>query len=178
MAVRREWFTTTRSVAAYQQLREICQEAGTWEPVREWALGLLRSDTGRVAGTSRWPPWVPAAVLIDVLIAEGDVAAAWESAQGVASDAQWLRLADLVAEIRPADALAVYLRLIDALRKQSGDGVYERMAQLLISARDCHARLGTGPAFSSYLRNLREDQKRKRRLIRILDARLELAERS
>ena len=169
-AVRREWFTTDRSVTAYQQLREICQEAGTWQATRQWALDLLRSDAARVAGSSRWPQCRPAAVLIDVLIADGDVAAAWNSAEGVASDAQWLRLADLVAETRPADALAVYLRLIDALRKQTGDGVYERMAQLLISARDCHGRLGTAPAFSSYLRALRADQRRKRRLIRILDA--------
>ncbi len=169
-AVRRESFMSARSVAAYQQLREICQEAGTWHATREWALGLLRSDAARVAGASRWPQWTPAAVLIDVLIAEGDAAAAWDSAQGVASDTQWQRLADLVAETRPADALAVYLRLIDTLRLQTGDGVYERMAQLLISARGCHDRLGTAPAFRSYLRALREDQKRKRRLIRILDA--------
>ena len=171
-AVRRERFTTTRSVAAYQQLREICEEVGTWQATREWALGLLSSDAARVAAASRWPQWTPAAVLIDILIAEGDVAAAWDSAQGVASETQWLRLADLVAETRPADALAVYLRLIDALRQQTGDAVYERMAQLLTSARGCHDRLGTGPAFSSYLRALREDQKRKRRLIRILDAHL------
>ena len=170
VAVRREWFTTTRSATAYQQLREICREAGTWQATREWALDLLRADAARAAGTSRWPQRAPSPALIDVLIADGDVAAAWEAADGVASDAQWQRLADLVAEARPADALAVYLRLIDGLRKQAGDGVYERMAQLLISARDCHGRLGTAPAFGSYLRALREDQKRKRRLIRILDA--------
>ncbi len=170
VAVRRECFTTTRSLTAYQQLREICDEAGTWPATRDWALGLLRADAARVAGTSRLPQWAPSAVLIDVLIDDGDLPGAWASAQGVASDTQWLRLADLVAETRPADALAVYLRLIDGLRKQAGDGVYERIAQLLISARACHRRLGTAPAFESYLRALRADQKRKRRLIRILDA--------
>jgi SWIM zinc finger len=170
VAVRREWFTTTRSLTAYQQLREICVEAGTWQATRQWALGLLRADAATVAGTGRSSQWAPPAVLIDALIADGDVAGAWASAQGVASDRQWLRLADLVAETRPADALAVYLRLIDGLRKQTGDGVYERIAQLLISARACHRRLGTASAFDSYLRGLRADQKRKRKLIRILDA--------
>ena len=170
LAVRRDWFTGTRSVAAYQQLREIGLEAGSWQATSAWALDLLRADAARAAGTSRWPQPAPAAVLIDVLIADGDVAGAWESAPGVASDAQWLRLADLVAETRPADALTVYQRLIDLLSRQTGEGVYERMAQLLISARDCHGRLGTAPAFDAYLRALREDQKRKRRLIRILDA--------
>jgi uncharacterized Zn finger protein len=123
-----------------------------------------------VARTSRWPQPAPPAVLIDVLIVDGDVAGAWESAPDLASDAQWVRLADLVAETSPADALAVYQRLIDVLGKQTGEGVYERMAQLLISARDCHRRLGTVPAFNADLRALREEQKRKRRLLRILDA--------
>jgi uncharacterized Zn finger protein len=170
VTVRREWFTTTRSLAAYLQLRDIAQEVGTWQAIRAWALDLLRADAARVADTSRWPRSQPPAVLIDVLIADGDVAGAWDSAPGIASEAQWLRLAGLVAETSPADALTVYRRLIDALSKQTGEGVYERMAQLLISARECHARLGTPAAFDVYLRALREDQKRKRRLIRTLEA--------
>jgi uncharacterized Zn finger protein len=64
----------------------------------------------------------------------------------------------------------VYLRLIGTLRRQAGGGVYERIAQLLISARECHGRLGTEAAFAAYLRALRDDQKRKRRLLRVLDA--------
>ena len=171
VAVRRGSFSAARSVTAYQQLREICQQDGTWQATREWALDLLRADAARVTGTSsRGPQRATSALLIDVLVADGDVTGAWQAAQGVATDAQWLMLADMVAESRPADALAVYRRLIDALRTQAGDGVYERMAQLLISARACHARLGTGSAFDSYLRALRADQSRKRRLIRILDA--------
>jgi tetratricopeptide (TPR) repeat protein len=99
------------------------------------------------------------------------LAGAWPmSAKDVASDDQWLRLANLVIETRPADALTVYRRLIAILKGQTGDGVYERIAQLLVSARTCHRRLGTDAAFDLYLRALRDDQKRKRKLIRILDA--------
>ena len=71
---------------------------------------------------------------------------------------------------QPADALTAYRRLIAILKGQTGDGVYERIAQLLVSARTCHRRLGTDAAFDLYLRALRDDQKRKRKLIRILDA--------
>lgn len=70
----------------------------------------------------------------------------------------------------PASALAAYRRLIDALKTQTGDGAYEQMAQLLESVRACHSRLGTEAAFDAYLRALRDDQKRNRKLIRILDA--------
>jgi uncharacterized Zn finger protein len=72
----------------------------------------------------------------------------------------------------PAGVLAVYRRLIDALKTQAGDGAYERMAQLLKSARACHSRLGTEAAFDAYLRALRDDQKRNRKLISVLDAHL------
>ncbi len=70
----------------------------------------------------------------------------------------------------PAGALVAYRRLIDALKTQTGDGVYERMAQLLESARACHRRLGAEAAFDAYLRALRDDQRRNHKLIRVLDA--------
>ncbi len=172
--VRRDRFAASRSLGAYQDLRDAAAEAGSWPATREWALGLLRAEHAagmtRAAGPGGSPRRAPQPVLIDVLIDEGDIAAAWAAAPGAASDAQWLRLADLAAESRPADALAVYLRLLDGLRDQAGDGVYERVARLLTSARQCHDRLGTRPAFDAYLRALRDDQKRKRRLIRVLDA--------
>ncbi len=72
---------------------------------------------------------------------------------------------------RPADALAVYLRQLKPLREQTGDRVYERIADLLVRARDCHRRLGTEPEFDRYLRYLRLEQKRKPKLMSILDAR-------
>jgi len=165
VTVRRERFSAAPSVAAYQKLRDVAERAGSWQPTRQWALGVLRADAARLPRVR-----VPGALLIDVLIADGDIDAAWESAEGLASDAQWQRLADLVLETRPADALATYLWLIETLKKQTGDGAYERIAQLLKAARACHSRLGTSASFDAYVRSLREDQKRKRRLIRILDA--------
>jgi hypothetical protein len=176
VTVRRERFSAAPSVAAYQKLRDVAERAGNWPPTKLWAHGLLRAEAARRRRPRR-PGTQPVgsgtahgAVLIDVLIADGDIDAAWESAEGLASEAQWQRLADLVLETRPQDALAVYRRLIETLKRQSGDGAYERIARLLVAARACHGRLGTGASFDAYMRRLREDQKRKRRLIRILDA--------
>jgi hypothetical protein len=176
VAVRRERFSAAPGVAAYQKLREVAELAGNWQPTKQWALGVLRAEAARRPHLRRpgtqpvWPALAHGAVLIDVLIADGDIDAAWESAEGLASEAQWQRLADLVLETRPQDALAVYRRLIETLKRQTGDGTYERIAKLLAAARACHGRLGTGASFDAYVRRLREDQKRKRRLIRILDA--------
>ena len=170
LAVRRGQFEACRDLAAYQSLRATAEQAGDWPQTRQWAVGLLRADANAAARSGRQPSWPPTApVLIDVLIAAGEAAAAWEAAPGIASEDQWLRLADLVAASRPADALAVYLRQIESLRDQSSPVAYQRMVRLLTAARGCHGLLGTRPVFDAYLRALRDDQKRKRKLIRILD---------
>ena len=170
VAVRKDVFAAVRELTSYERLRDAAELAGTWPGDREWALDLLRADaqaarSGR-PGIRLWA----GPVLIDVLISEGEIDAAWEAALGVASEAQWLKLADLAASTRPADALAVYLRQIQPLKQETGDQAYERMARLLTGARACHSRLGTEPAFDMYLRALRADQKRKHKLMTILDA--------
>src|SRR6185437_4787607 len=152
VAVRRDVFAAVREQQAYERLKEAAKQAGTWPADREWALDLLRADaqaarSGR-PGIRLWS----GPVLIDVLMSEGEIDAAWEAAQGVASEAQWLKLADRAAPTRPADALAVYLRQIQPLKQETGDHAYERMARLLDSARACHVSLGTEPTFNMYLR--------------------------
>lgn len=173
LTVRRDRFAVTRDLAGFQQLRVAATRAGDWPATRSWALDLLRADA--MAGGSGRPlgqlgHLEPDSVLVNVLIDEGDLAAAWDAAKHHASEDQWLRLADLVAQTRSADALAVYLRQIEPLRKETGERAYRRMARLLSSAQDCHQRLGTDRVFNTYLRALRAEQKRKYKLIAILDA--------
>jgi uncharacterized Zn finger protein len=170
LSARRDLFAAVREMQPYERLRETAELVGDWPATREWAHGLLRSDAeahrSRRPGIRLWA----GPVLIDVLLSEGEVEAAWEEAAGAASETQWLKLADLIATARPADALAVYLRQIRALKQETGDKAYERIARLLANARACHRRLGTEASFDIYLRALRYDQKRKTKLIRILDA--------
>ncbi len=70
---------------------------------------------------------------------------------------------------RPADALAVYLALIEPLTSMTGDGTYRPIARLLLSIRACHQALGTMAEFTRYLTVPRTGQKRKRNLMKILD---------
>ncbi|MGW0883691.1 SWIM zinc finger family protein [Streptomyces sp. NPDC002671] len=164
VAVRRDRFRAERSLAAYQQLRSVARDAGCWETEREAALAALRHDARGERGG-----WYRGAVLIDALLDDGDLDAAWREAADRADDRQWQRLADLSRERRPADALAVYLRLIEPLKEPTGDRVYDRMAQLLLNARDCHQALGTEAEFTAYLVALRAELKRRRKLMSILD---------
>jgi uncharacterized Zn finger protein len=161
VAMWRERFRKSPSLDGYRSLRDAARKAGCWDAERATALDLLREEApGRLNNGS---------LLIDALIDDEDVDAAWRAAEGRANDRQWLALADLVRDERPADALEVYRRAIEPRTRVTGDGNYREIARLLLQARDCHRRLGTEGEFAEYLAALRADQRRKRNLMKILD---------
>ncbi|MFI6685565.1 SWIM zinc finger domain-containing protein [Streptomyces sp. NPDC050485] len=165
VALRRAHFAALRSLAAYQQLRTVAMATGCWQTERVVALALLRADAEQ-----RQQGWYGGPVLIDALLDDEEVDAAWRAATETgAHDRQWLTLADRARATRPADALGVYQRLAEPLRNQTSNRVYEQLTGLLLSIRDCHRRLGTPDEFTAYLTALRADQKRKRNLMRLLD---------
>ncbi|MET8751773.1 hypothetical protein ABZW32_16970 [Streptomyces sp. NPDC004667] len=166
VAVRRDLMRARPSLAAYQDLRTAARATGTWEgSEREDALESLKAVSRPT--TDRWCGGSP---LVDALIDDNDLQPAWQAAaDGYADQRQWLVLADRLRDRRPADALTVYLRCIEPLREQSGDRAYERLAELLLSARACHRTLGTEAEFATYLATLRADQKRKRKLMAVLE---------
>ncbi|MEU9008511.1 hypothetical protein AB0D12_01710 [Streptomyces sp. NPDC048479] len=165
VALRRDHFGARRTLLAYQQLRAAARAADCWQAEREGALVLLRADAGR-----RQEGWYGGPVLVDALLDDKDVDAAWEVATETgAHDRQWLALADQARASRPADALGVYLRLTEPLTKQTGNAAYEQLVSLLLSARDCHRRLGTLDEFTAYAIALRTAQKRKRNLMRLME---------
>jgi uncharacterized Zn finger protein len=165
LTVRRDHFRARRTLLAYQWLRTAAQSADCWSAEREGAPDLLRADAeGRQQG------WYGGPVLVDALLDDKDVDAAWQAAtRAGAHDRQWLTLADEARTDRPADALGVYLRLAEPLLKQTGNAVYEQLVSLLLSIRDCHRRLGTPDEFTAYATALRTAQKRKRNLIRLMN---------
>ncbi|MBV7697289.1 SWIM zinc finger domain-containing protein [Streptomyces sp. TRM70350] len=165
VAVRRDHFRARRSLLAYQQLRAAARAADSWPAEREEALALLRADAERPQQS-----WYGGPVLVDALLDDKDVDAAWQAATATgADDRQWLTLADLARATRPADALSVYLRLAEPLTGQTGNTAYEQLVGLLLSIRDCHRGLGTEDEFAAYVTALRTAQKRKRNLMRLMD---------
>jgi hypothetical protein len=169
VALRRDRFAAEPALESYRALRQAAQDAGTWPAEREQARARLATDAER-ARFQLSRGWATGPVLIDALLDDGDTGAAWAAAEGnrAVTPEQWLRLADAVARDRPADALGVYRRAIDQLRTMTGNDVYQRLAGLLLKARDCHVALGTSQDFRRYLVAFRTDQRRKRALMRIL----------
>ncbi|HEY3867622.1 MAG TPA: SWIM zinc finger family protein [Actinocrinis sp.] len=169
--LRRDRFRAERTLAHYQVLRQAAAEHGAWTAERESALALLRDDARRLRFRVPWA-WGGGPVLVDALLDDGDLDAAWIVAETTAATTgdQWVRLADASAGARPADALAAYLRVVESLKQSTGNDTYQRIATLLLAARACHESLGTVAEFRRYVASLRADQKRKRNLIKILDA--------
>jgi uncharacterized Zn finger protein len=161
LALRRACFQAQRTLPNYQALRQAATDCGVWESAeRADAVRRLRAD----AAVSQWA----GPVLVDALVDDGELDAAWTAAADGANQAQWLRLADASAGHRPAEALAVYLKAVETLTDQTGNGVYRQIASLLLSARACHEALGTVAEFREYVAMLRMMQKRKRNLMKIL----------
>jgi SWIM zinc finger len=168
VSLRRTLFSGYRSLANFRALRAAATNCGVWDAEREAALDLLRTDAAAARGKTLWFPWA-GPVLIDALIDEGDTDAAWIAARDIASGPQWIRLANASASSRPADALAVYRKVIEGLTQKTGDAVYREIATHLLAARACHEALGTMDKFRQYMVVLRMGQKRKRNLMAILD---------
>jgi uncharacterized Zn finger protein len=175
LALRRSRFEAARSLAHYQALRRAATDAGTWQSERRKALARLHEDAKATLARTQLSWGWTGPVLVDALIDDGDLDAAWTAvttgpAKAGATYDQRIRLADSLASTRPADVLPVYLAAIESLRYQTGDDIYRQVARMLLSARDCHEKLGTTAEFRRYLAALRTDQKRKRNLMKILDA--------
>lgn len=114
VTLRRDHFTAPRTLLTYQQLRAAAEAAACWPTERERARTLLRADAKRAGAHG-------ARVLVDILLDDKDVDAAWQAAvEFGAHDGQWLALADRSRPTRPADALAVCLRLAARLTRETG----------------------------------------------------------
>ncbi|WP_030740774.1 SWIM zinc finger domain-containing protein [Streptomyces sp. NRRL S-31] len=163
VTLRRDHFTARRTLLTYRQLRAAAHLTDSWPTEREGALSLLRTAAERKGHDDSRP-------LVDALLDDKDTAAAWQAATEFgAHDSQWLTLADQSRTTRPADALAVYRRLIEPLLHQTGNDVYEQLTSLLLSMRECHRNLNTPDDFTTYATALRATQKRKRNLMRLMD---------
>ncbi|MGH3908455.1 MAG: DUF6880 family protein [Pseudonocardiaceae bacterium] len=177
-AVELAWldFTVVPSVEGYQRLREYGEANGSWRRWRERALDELRQQP-RLATPPpptkgyEWPRPRGHSVLVNVLLWEGDVQAAWEAAHdGGCVEGVWLSLARQRAQQHPRDAIPVFCRQVEAAVAVTKRESYEQAVSLLSEVSGCYERVGASAEFAEYVRSLRADHRRKRNFIAALDA--------
>ena len=160
LAQRAARFREQPTLAAYQALRAEAEPLDRWPDHRAAAIAEL--ERGRLADRS---------VLVAILLSEGDTARAWEEAHaGGCSRDLWRRLARNRAARRPGDAVAVYRRLLAAAIGLRNDSGYDGAIELLDELHGLLAPHGHGAAHAALVAELREVHRRKRNLVKRLDA--------
>jgi uncharacterized Zn finger protein len=150
------------TAASYGMLRTAAEAVGAWAGRRQAAREALKAAGSRYGGSSE---------LVEALLAEGDVDAAWSAAvEGGCNDSLWVRLADARAESHPEDALTVYeARLGDALEPASQDA-YQTVVRLLGRMQPVMERLGRERQFQDRVSSIRQEYKRRRNLLQLMDS--------
>lgn len=139
--------TDDAALREHRARHEAERSLASYRALRAAARQANTWDTERIKALSQLPP----PVLVDALLDDGDLDA------------------DASLAARPAQALGIYLAAAGPLTRQTGDAAYRKLVRVLTSARACHQALGTTAEFGRYMAGLREANKRKRNLIRLLD---------
>jgi hypothetical protein len=166
IALRQARFRSKGSVETYRALREVILAAdpGRWQEQREQAWSLLRR---RADDTSLWSA---GDVYVRVLLLEDEDDAAWEAIGRYRCDPQTrLAATDRRSATHPAEALAIYLPIIDTAVAQTNTMGYERAADLLVTLRGVFARAGRD--FETEVARLKAVHSRKRNFLGALNQR-------
>jgi hypothetical protein len=157
--LRREQHQQMPSSTTYARVKAAAESTGAWSDERESARAILGArDVGG---------------LVDALLADGDVDAAWTAAtdvdREVIGDHRWAQLAEEREATHPASALNVYLRLIDSTLQKADRRNYRAAAKQLKRAQKAAAAADLSDEFDEHLAALREQHRRRPTLIAILD---------
>ena len=139
VALLREQFQRRPDHDAYRALAAAAAP-GDGSEQREWALAELHRRAARPT-TRSWEN--PASPLIEFLVADGDLDAAWAAARQYAVPHRaLLRLAQLRAATHPADAVPVYRQEIDNQIEEQSRESFRAAAGWTVRLRDLYRQLG------------------------------------
>jgi hypothetical protein len=159
LALRRAQHERMPSSETYRALKDAADVLDAW-PVEQQAA---RATLERVDPRG----------FVNALLGDGEPELAWDAAvaappEAVGSDL-WLRLAESRERDEPADALAVYQRVVGEVLEATDRRAYRSAARILGRAQAAAQAAGQLDAFGEYLAGLREQHRRRPTLIEILD---------
>jgi uncharacterized Zn finger protein len=169
-------FAEAPNLRNYLLLEEHAKTTAQWPAWREKALSLIRTTIARESAVDPGPwtfglrDFADHSLLVDSLLHEGDVEAAWEEAQaGGCNVALWLTLAEHRKDSHPADAVEVYRRHVAEILRHTGDNTYLKAVEFIGKIEELHLNLDQEEAFHQYLAELRTAHRRKRKLMQMFD---------
>jgi hypothetical protein len=149
VAVLRADFMRQPSVPTYRVLLDFAAGINRAEAERIWAIGhaqLLASD-----------PYAHGAVLLQLLLSECDVEAAWQAADRYGPGWAWRELADRGAMARPVDAADLYRPQLENDLRYPDTSLYSGIAATLATMAELYDRGGRSADFASFIAQIRQD---------------------
>jgi uncharacterized Zn finger protein len=150
---------------SYQRLARVAARNGLWESCRERGHVILREAPAALFVRDR-------SELVAALLWEDDLDQAWrEAKEGGCRRDLWLALARRLEHDHPADALDVYLTLLEPAIRHSDNHTYAGAVEWLEKVYAIFVRLRQEDSFDDLVRDLRQRHRAKRNLIKRLDER-------
>ena len=139
-------------VAGYQEVRELSQQLGVWQGLRQELL-------------DEWSAAKQYGLLTDIYLEEGEIDLALKSVKqrrpGFLYGADQLtRVAQSASETHPRAAIDIYLQQVESLIEARGRDNYQRACSHLIKVRDLYRQLSEEPAWTDFIAELRERYRR------------------
>jgi uncharacterized Zn finger protein len=144
-ALRWQLFDRNPTRTRYDDLRRTGERTGDWPGVRDKAIGRLRdATTGQPAYADR---------LIGVLLDEGELDKAWQTAADHTEDlpeSRWHQLIELRQPTHPQDVIEPWQRLIQRRLDASTDKYrYGKAITMLQQLRDAYQAIGDATGFGT-----------------------------
>jgi hypothetical protein len=163
VAVLRADFVRQPSVGAYRVLLDFAAGIDRTDAERTWAM-----DHARQLAAS--DPYAAGAVLVQLLLSEGDVDAAWQAADRYGPGWAWRELADRGAEARPVAAADLYRPELEKDLRYPNSKLYPGIAATLSMMAELYERGGRSADFASFIAQIRQEYGRRPSLMKALDA--------
>jgi hypothetical protein len=163
VGVLRADFIRQPSVENYRVLIDFATRVDRVDTERTWAFDHARqlAASDRVAA---------GAVLVQLLLSEGDVDAAWQAADRYGPGWAWRELADRGAQARPVAAADLYRPQLEQDLRYPNSKLYPDIAATLATMADLYERGGRSADFASFIAQIRQDYGRRPSLMKALDA--------
>lgn len=169
LALTEKLFWRAPSAELYAELRTLARPLGTWEKLRTGVLAHLTSDGHHALVTALH---VEEGQVDEALAALARVKApavmaggCWEWGSGTYDGFTLrVRVARAAEATRPAEAIGLYLKEVDALIAAQGRERYATAAEYLARVRDLYARQGEQAEWQRLIVSLRDQHKRLRAL--------------
>ena len=144
-------------LAAYQDVRELCQRLGIWQESRSKLL-------------AEWAAAREYGILTDVYLSEGEIDLALKSVRQYEQISRYyagdrlIRVAQAASETRPQAAAEIYRGQAEELIKARGRKRYRHACTYLTTMRDLYRQMSQEPAWTDFMAEFRERHRRLRAL--------------